>query len=58
MKANFNLALTLEQREVTQKIGINNVEDMDNKLFRRKRKKKLLLLPETLVATINVSYMC
>ena len=34
MKANFNLALTLEQREVTQKIGINNVEDMDNKLFK------------------------
>ena len=34
MKANFNLGLTLEQREVTQKISINNVEDMDNKLFK------------------------
>lgn len=34
MKENFNLGLTLEQREVTQKIGINNVENMDNKLFK------------------------
>lgn len=34
MKANFNLSLILEQREVTQKISINNVEDMDNKLFK------------------------
>lgn len=34
MKANFNLGLTLEQREVTQKISINNVDDMDNKLFK------------------------
>ena len=34
MIANFNLNLSLEQREVTQKFGINNVEDMDDELFK------------------------
>lgn len=34
MKANIKLDLTLEQRDVTQNLGINSVEDMDDELFK------------------------
>ena len=34
MKAIFGLNLSIEQREVKQDISINNVKDMDNKLFK------------------------
>ena len=34
MKANIKLDQTLEQRAVTQNLGINSVEDMDDELFK------------------------